>query len=290
MRAIGDYRRAVDYLRRNLPLLTGELACETLGLAGLASVLTRGHLAWSLAELGEFGEARQHAEEALRLAQGADHPYSLAHAHLAMGGTLLRQGWFSEAMGMLERGLELCRNVPFLYPPIAADLAIVYAFSGRTSAAVELAHEAVTRGEKGGRLGRLSLIVSHLSEVCHLAGQSQAAATRAAWALELARERGELGNQVYALRLSGQLAAEREPPDVESAKRNFGEALDLAERLSMRPLLARCHLGLGRLHRRFGETGAAEHHLTAASRLFEDMGMTFWLGRLALDRVAPLLI
>ena len=65
--------------------------------------------------------------------------------------------------------------------------------------------------------------------------------------------------------------------------------LNLAERLSMRPLLARCHLGLGRLYRRFGEAGAAEHHLTAASGLFEAMGMGFWLGRLALDRVAPLL-
>ncbi len=287
LRALGDYRRAADYLRRSLPLLTGNLTNETLGLAGLASVLTRGHLAWSLAELGEFVEARQHGEEALRLAQVANHPYSLAHAHLGMGGTLLRQGLFAEAMGMLERGLELCRDVPFLHPPIAADLAIVYALSGRTSAAVELVREAVTRAEEGGRLGRLSLIVTHLGEVCHLAGQPEAAATHAGWALELARERGELGNQVYALRLLGLVAAEREPPDVETAKRHFGEALNLAERLGMRPLQARCHLGLGRLYRRFGEAGVAEHHLTAASRLFEAMGMTFWLGRLALDR-APL--
>jgi class 3 adenylate cyclase/tetratricopeptide (TPR) repeat protein len=287
LRALGDYRAAVDYLRRNLPLLTGELSYETLGLAGLASVLTRGHLAWSLAELGEFVEARQHGEEALRLAQVANHPYSLAHAHLAMGGTLLRQGWIAEAMGMLEQGLELCRDAPFLYPPLAADLAVVYGLSGRTSAAVELARQAVTRAEEGGRLGRLSLIVTHLGEVYHLAGQADEAAARARWALELACERGELGNQVYALRLSGLVAAEWQPPDVENAKRHFGEALKLAERLGMRPLLARCHLGIGRLSRRLGEADAAKHHLTAATQLFEVMDMNFWLGRLVLDRIAP---
>jgi tetratricopeptide (TPR) repeat protein len=244
-------------------------------------------LAWTLAELGEFVEARRHGEEALSLAQAADHPYSLAHAHLAMGGTLLRQGLFAEAMGVLERGIELCRNVPFLYPPIAADLAVAYAFSGRTSTAMRLATEAVTRAEGGGRLGRLSLIVTHFGEVCHLAGQIETAATRAHWALELALERGELGNQVYALHLLGLLASEQEPPDVGNAERCFGEALNLAERLSMRPLVARCHLGLGRLYRRFGEAAEAEHHLATSSGLFESMRMVFWLGRLALDRVAP---
>ncbi len=290
VRALGDYRRAAEYLRRNLSLLTGDLAYKTLGLAGLASVLTRGHLAWSLAELGEFGEARQHGEEALRLAQVADHPYSLTHAHLAMGGTLVRQGRVAEAMGMLERGLELCRDVPFLYPPIAADLALVYALSGRIGAAVELATQAVTRAKEGGRLGRLSLIVTHLGEVCHLAGQTEAALGHARWALELARERGELGNQVYALHLWGLVAAERKTPDVEVAKQHYEEALKLAERLFMNPLLARCHLGLGHLFGRLGQVEAADHHLTAASRLFGAMGMTFWLGRLALDRIAPLSI
>ncbi len=288
VRALGNYRRAAQYLRRNLSLLTGDLVYKTLGLAGLASVLTRGHLAWSLAELGEFGEARQHSEEALRLAQVADHPYSLTHAHLAMGGILIRQGRVAEAMGRLKRGLELCRDVPFLYPPMAADLALVYALSGRTEAAVELATQAVIRAEEGGRLGRLSLIVTHLGEVCHLAGQTEAALLHARWALELARERGELGNQVYALRLLGLVAAERETPDVEIAKQHYEEALKLAERLVMSPLLARCHLGLGQLFRRLGQAEAADYHLATASRLFGTMGMTFWLGRLAAPSIFSL--
>ena len=34
----------------------------------------------------------------------------------------------------------------------------------------------------------------------------------------------------------------------------------------MRPLVAQCHLGLGKLYRRTGDGAKAEEHLTAAAR------------------------
>ena len=51
----------------------------------------------------------------------------------------------------------------------------------------------------------------------------------------------------------------------------------------MRPLAARCHLGLGRLARRAGDVAGADKHLTEARALFQEMAMTFWLERLPLD-------
>lgn len=51
----------------------------------------------------------------------------------------------------------------------------------------------------------------------------------------------------------------------------------------MRPLAARCHLGLGRLARRAGDAAAADKHLGEARALFEEMAMAFWLERLHLD-------
>ncbi|HEX2482722.1 MAG TPA: hypothetical protein VHQ69_12635 [Methylomirabilota bacterium] len=44
----------------------------------------------------------------------------------------------------------------------------------------------------------------------------------------------------------------------------------------MRPLVAHCHLGLGKLHRRSGGVKGREH-LTAAIALYSEMGMRFWL-------------
>jgi hypothetical protein len=45
----------------------------------------------------------------------------------------------------------------------------------------------------------------------------------------------------------------------------------------MHPLAAHCHLGLGKLYRRTGDRARATEHLTIATTLYREMGMTFWL-------------
>jgi class 3 adenylate cyclase/tetratricopeptide (TPR) repeat protein len=284
-RALGDYHRAVALLRANLPLMDGARATEHFGLPGVASVLTRGHLAWSLAELGEFPEAVQRADEAIRLAQAAGNAFSQAHAQLALGGTLLRQGRLAEAIPVLERGLAVTRDAPFLFAPTAADLGVIYVLSGRAEAGIALAERAVAQAERMGRLGRLSLLVTHLGEAYFFVGRRADAMREAERALRLATDRGERGNQVYAHRLAGVVAGEENPPETDAARRHFGRGLDLAETLDMRPLAARCHLGLGRLARRLGDTAAAGPHLETARALFEAMQMRYWLDRMALDRI-----
>jgi tetratricopeptide (TPR) repeat protein len=190
----------------------------------------------------------------------------------------------SEAMNVLERALELARDVPFLVPPIAADLGVIYARSGRAEAARELGERAVAEGERMGRIGRLSLIVTHLGEIHLIGGRPSAAGQHAERALALARERGERGNEVYALRLSGVARAAATPSRGEEARGRIAEALALAEQLGMRPMAARCHLSLGRLARHLGDAEGARHHFERAAALFRTLDMPFWLARLELDR------
>jgi hypothetical protein len=45
----------------------------------------------------------------------------------------------------------------------------------------------------------------------------------------------------------------------------------------MRPLVAHCHLGLGRLHQRAGKQREAEEHMATALAMYRDMDMRFWL-------------
>ena len=42
-------------------------------------------------------------------------------------------------------------------------------------------------------------------------------------------------------------------------------------------LVAHCHLGLGKLYRRTGECEQAQEHLTTATTMYREMGMTYWL-------------
>jgi hypothetical protein len=45
----------------------------------------------------------------------------------------------------------------------------------------------------------------------------------------------------------------------------------------MRPLVAHCHLGLGKLYRRTGTREQAQEHVATATAMYRDMGMTSWL-------------
>ena len=45
----------------------------------------------------------------------------------------------------------------------------------------------------------------------------------------------------------------------------------------MRPLVAHCHLGLGKLYRRTGKREQAREHLTTATTMYREMDMPFWL-------------
>ena len=65
--------------------------------------------------------------------------------------------------------------------------------------------------------------------------------------------------------------------DAESAEANYREALGLAEPRGMRPLVAHCHLGLGKLYRRTGKREQARERLTTATTMYREMGMTYWL-------------
>ena len=79
------------------------------------------------------------------------------------------------------------------------------------------------------------------------------------------------------LRLFGDIAARRDPPEVEPAVAHYQQALALAEELGMRPLVAHSHRGLGTLYVQIGQAEQARAELATASAMYQAMDMTFWL-------------
>jgi tetratricopeptide (TPR) repeat protein len=118
-----------------------------------------------------------------------------------------------------------------------------------------------------------------LGEAHMLAGRLEEAQTLAQHALALACENRERGNHAYALRLLGEIAAHRDPPQSEQAEVYYRQALALAEELSMRPLQAHCHRSLGTLYARTSCPEQARVARAAATALYHSMDMTFWEGK-----------
>jgi hypothetical protein len=99
----------------------------------------------------------------------------------------------------------------------------------------------------------------------------------------LARGRGERGYEAWAVRLLGEITSHHARPDVATAAAHYGAALSLASELEMRPLVAHCHSGLSLLYRRTADAERARKHLAIATAMYGEMGMTYWLEKLAKD-------
>jgi hypothetical protein len=114
-----------------------------------------------------------------------------------------------------------------------------------------------------GALGGAYLLDGRLADATRIAQDGLAAA----------RQRGERGVEGRLLRLLGDIAAHPDRLGVDTAEAHYRQALALAEELGLRPLLAHCHLGLGKLYRRATKRPEAREHLTTAATMFGEMDM-----------------
>ncbi len=274
---IGDYRQAAECLSRAVEALQGDRRYERLETGTLISVFAQDRLAWCLAELGEFAEAMARTDEAGRIAREVDHSPSLVIADRSLGLVSVRRGDLMRAISPLERSVELCRVIPApaLFDVPAAHLGYAYALSGRLPEGAALIEEALADPAVTG-IANHPLFLAYLGEAHLLAGRRDDALAVARHALDLAHRQKERGNEAWVLRLLGEIAAQADPPDLESAAEHYGRALARATELGMRPLIAHCHFGLSRLSRSTGKREQAREHLTTATTMYGEMGMRFW--------------
>ena len=278
-RDLGEYGRAVADLQPTVDMLAGPLARERFGLAGYPSVMSHALLSMCLAELGQFPEAIESAQVALRIATPLDHPYSLAVGYQCLGVALLQRGDAHGAIAALERALAICEQWSLSHnvPAVKLQLGHVRMLAGQTDHALPMLTEARQFVTTQTRTSNLSRIVTILAEDYLLIDQVSEAALLAGRARDLAVERQDRGHQARSLRLLGEIAARRAPPNLDDAEARYREALALAEELGMRPLQAHCHLGLGKLYRQAGRPDEARPALMTAVAMLREMGMNHWL-------------
>jgi tetratricopeptide (TPR) repeat protein len=274
--ARGDYRLAIDCLWQTVVSLDGARHRERFGMSFLPAVHSRAALAWCHAELGTFAEGIALGEEGLRIAEAVAHPASLMIAYCGVGLLVLHQGDLPRALPLLERAMGICQeaDLPAHFPRMAAALGAAYTMGERAANAVSLLTQSM---EQSMTTIYQALCSLSLGEAYVQAGRLEDAHTLAEGALALTRKHQERGNEAYALRLLGDIAARREPPDIEPAEAHYQHALALAEDLGMRPLQAHCHHSLGTLYRQAGRAALARAAFSSAIALYRAMDMTFWL-------------
>src|SRR5262245_23914432 len=282
--SLGRYREAVSFFERCGTAVEPQGAAARYGPSGWPTEfglaeLSLYYTAAPLTELGRFDEALAAAKHALEFATRIDRPFALAGSFAAIGRAHLYRGRFGEAAAALTRGLAVCRRWEFSVhrPWLAAALGYTYALAGRVSKGLSMLQGAIEEADRLGNVSGQAWRLAWLGEALLLAGRPDEAATRANQALEQSRQRGERGHQAWALRLQAEVAASQKGARRAEARERFREALALAGALEMRPLEARCHLGLAALYQTDGRIDEASVARGHAITMLRSMGMNFWL-------------
>ena len=268
----GEYDQAIEHFRGNVDSLVGDQIYERFGLVFLASVGSRYQLVLLFSDRGEFTEASIHANEVVRIAEVFNHPYNLYTAYFALGCMHLRKGAIDKAIAALERSLELCRSwdIQQNTSRVAAALGNAYAATGRVDEALPVLDLAKNRV-------RLSFLRGQLAQGYLLIGKLEEAASLASRALDFSRRHAERGNEARALYVLGEIASYDDSLNVDRAVAHYQQAMALAEELRMRPLLAHCHAGLGKLYGKTGNLQQAKAYLNTGLAMMREMEMGLWL-------------
>jgi class 3 adenylate cyclase/tetratricopeptide (TPR) repeat protein len=271
----GDFARVVELTTANLAALPDDWVNEYFGVATISMpVYNRLWLIYSLVELGRFAEAAQHSADVVRLAEPTQLPFAVGEAYISASYIPLRKGDWTKARSLIERGIAVLRtgNVGLNLPGALGTSAWVLAQLGEQSEALARLRECelllerqAARGVVSYQPGRAALLLGRLDE----------ARTLGERAVKDAPSR--YGLAAHALHLFGDIAIHPDRFDAESGAAHYRKALALAEPRGMRPLIAHCHLGLGKLYRRTGNREEAREHLTTATTMYREMDMMFWL-------------
>jgi transcriptional regulator with AAA-type ATPase domain/tetratricopeptide (TPR) repeat protein len=277
----GDFERAVELATDSLAALPADWVHEPFGYSPIPiSVYCRLWVVHSLAELGRFAEAAPYEAELLRLAGPTQHAFTVGVAYEAASWLHLRKGDWATARSVIEHGIAALRK-----GSIHAGLRTMVAAFAWVLAQVGEASEALTRLREGELLlegqeawhgvlvpyqsmGRAALLLDRLDEAQSL---GERAVTYSPF---------RHSDEAHALHLLGDIASHPDRFDAESGEAHYRKALALAEPRGMRPLVAHCHLGLGRLYTRTGKQEAQEH-LTIAMTMYREMAMPYWLEQAA---------
>lgn len=232
-----------------------------------------------LAELGAFEQASTCIEQAIAMAQGAGMYYPLAGAYCWGALASLRRGEVKRGVELVERCLDTLgrTEIPNLSNFVSIARGYSCVLTQRYQDGISWLEQARRTDEASYSKAWTCLVLAHLAQCYQGAGRAAEALKTVTEAIEFARRHDKPGHEAWAHYVLGEVLAQRDPPDVPGAQKALHQGLSLARELGMRPLEAQCLLQLGSL--RAGPVKERHAQVAAASALFREMGMQFWLDK-----------
>jgi tetratricopeptide (TPR) repeat protein len=276
--AHGNYTRQVELHRQVSTELTGPVAYQRHGMSGFPAAITRGFLAWGLAELGEFDEALTWAQEGTQIASEVNSAMTAVWVTNYLALTHLLRGEIGRAIALLEPNLELCQRaeVRLLLTLTSGILGFAFSAAGRKTDAVPLLEMAVRPENLRYHPQGSGYPLVWLADGYLHASRFEEAGVAVVKALDTAQRQEERGHEAWARFTQAQIEQAVGSP-LDTVASRYSSALEIAERCEMRPLAALCRFRLGAAQLAFAPPREARALLEEARNAFRIMGMASWL-------------
>ena len=273
---IGNYPKQIEIHQKVRKRLIGKDAFKQHGMASLPAALSRSMLVLGMAELGKFDKIDEIGHEALEIAEHMRNTLTLIFVYNFLAMAYLRLGKWEPALPLLEKGHELCRlsEVRSMYSYTVGSLGYAYLLAKEPRRALAILEE----GAKDDNI-QTSFWPTHpltvLADAYRAAGEFSLATETASRALKLADKCEERGSEAWAMLVMAGIndTAER----FEEAIQWYRRLLQQASDLSMHPLVAHCHKGLGNCYLNLENEKEAQSEKKLALEIYSSLGMTYWL-------------
>jgi class 3 adenylate cyclase/tetratricopeptide (TPR) repeat protein len=277
---IGDYVKGSAMMQRCVGIL------ERLGnrseLAMASSIL-----GVSLAAIGQFDEALKFSEQGLALAREIQNLPAEAANLYYQAIVYEQQGEWDRVVESARAGLEIAQRLGDLFRVYVLNAVLGYGMVrvGEAKAGIATIEKAIGLAGQLGTTYLLSWALCFLSDAHLSQGQVDQALEAACRALALSSPGSDAYGESRAARCYGDALFRKDPEHLAEAERSIESAIRLQLDKGMRPQAAISFVSHARLLHARGEDASARTLLDRATKLFEEMEMS-WHRRGIADMLA----
>ncbi len=239
--ARGDYARQTKLHREVVQSLVGKQMLQRHGMAGYPAALSRGFLAYGLAELGEFYEAFRWAHEGVEIAHQVNSAMTTVWVTNNLALTHLMQGEPEKSLELMQPNFELCckSEVKLLFSQTAGILGRTLTIVSRPLEGIKVLEQATHPDNLEHHTEGMGYPIVWLALAMLASDRLADGLGHAHRALKIATTQGERGHQAWALFARAEMeAALAHYP--EQQPKTYNLALQIAEECEMHPLATLC--------------------------------------------------
>jgi predicted ATPase len=233
--------------------------------------LTLNHLSVLLLELGNFEQARLHAQQHYNLAEQNDNKIELCRASQNIAWSYRPNPDLSSRIEFTRRALQLAEEAQYLYGLVItnSDFAEIYVLQGLLDKALTSCQHALSAAEAMGFLQGISVIASNIGEIYRRAGNDLKALDCYRYALDIAQQ---LGSQVQLAFSVNNIAAIYTLNHHPLAKHLLVFTLNLARQLNIPPVICEALYYLAIWNYQHGNYAEARNISEEARPIAEQIG------------------